>query len=107
MDGVSVPANIPTGKIPSADYQEALKRNKKDTIALKKFEDARHKDEQKHEKEMTTMAAKNKQTARKCAELRAMEKWAKEDLANAKPKEEIKARIKLKRATEKTALNCT
>lgn len=105
-DGVSTPENIPTGKIPSADYQDALKRNQKDEIALKKLEDARHKDEAKRDKEMKTIAAKNEQTAHKCAALRANEKWAKEDLANASLKAEKKARVKLNRASEKTALNC-
>lgn len=105
-DGVSTPANIPTGKIPAADYQEALKRNEKDKVALKKLEDARRKDELKREKEMKTMAAKNEQSAHKCAALRANEKWAKEDLANASLKAEKKARVKLNRASEKTALAC-
>jgi hypothetical protein len=105
-DGVSTPANIPTGKIPAADYQEGLKRNKKDKIALKKLEDARHKDELKHEKEMKPIVAKNARDAQKCAELRANEKWAKEDLANASPKTEKKERIKLNRATEKVTLYC-
>ncbi|MES2050209.1 MAG: hypothetical protein V4447_17565 [Pseudomonadota bacterium] len=105
-DGVSTGANIPTGKIPSADYQEALKRNQKDEIALKKLEDTRHKDELKREKEMKTMAARNEQTTRRCAALRTNEKWAKEDLANASLKSEKKARIKLNRASEKTELGC-
>lgn len=106
LDGVSTPANIPTGKIPSADYQEALKRNKKDKLTLNKLEDARHKDEFKRDKEIKIMSAKNEQAAHKCAALRANEKWAKEDLANAPQKTEKKARIKLNRATEKTALGC-
>lgn len=105
-EGISTPANIPTGKIPSADYQAALKRNRSDANLLKKLEDTRHKEEEKREKEMKTISAKNKQTERKCAELRKIEKWAKDDLDNAKPKEEIKARLKFKRAAEKTTLHC-
>lgn len=105
-NGTSTTANIPTGDVPAADYQDALKRNKKDAVALKKLEDARHKDELQREKEMKTLAAKNVQTAHKCAALRANEKWAKEDLANAPMKTEKKARIKLSRASEKTALFC-
>lgn len=104
--GASTPANIPTGEVPAADYQDALKRNKKDAVTLKKLEDARHKDERQREKEMKTSAAKNAQTEHKCATLRANEKWAKEDLTNATTKTEKKARIKLNRASEKTALSC-
>ena len=105
-NGASTIANIPSGEVPAADYQDALKRNKKDTIALKKLEDARHKDELQREKEMKSIAAKNAQTTHKCATLRANEKWAKEDLANATMKTEKKARIKLSRASEKTSLYC-
>lgn len=104
--GVSSPANIPNGEVPAADYQDALKRNKKDAITLKKLEDVRHKDELQREKEMKTIAAKNEQVAHKCAALRANEKWAKEDLTNATMKTEKKARIKLSRASEKVALSC-
>ena len=106
VNGTSTLANIPSGEIPAADYQDALKRNKKDAIALKKLEDARHKDELQREKEIKTIAAKNAQIAHRCATLRANEKWAKEDLANATMKTEKKARIKLNRASEKTALSC-
>lgn len=106
INGTSTPANIPTGDVPAADYQDALKRNKKDVVALKKLEDARHKDELQREKEMKSLAAKNAQAEHKCAALRANEKWAKEDLANATTKTEKKARIKLNRASEKTALSC-
>ena len=104
--GTSTPANIPNSEIPEADYQKALERNRKDAVTLKKLEDARHKDELLRAKEMKTMAAKNAQTANKCATQRANEKWAKEDLSNASMKTEKKARIKLNRASEKTALAC-
>ena len=104
--GVSTPANIPNSEIPAADYQKVVERNKKDAVTLKKLEDARHKDELLRDKEIKTMTAKNAQTANKCATLRAHEKWAKEDLSNASMKTEKKARIKLNRASEKTALAC-
>ena len=94
-NGVSTPTNLPTAEVAAADYQDAVKRNKKDELNLKKLEDARHKDELKRDKKMKTIAAKNAQTAHKCAGLRANEKWAKEDLANAPMKSEKKARIKL------------
>ena len=105
-NGISTPANIPSTKVAATDYQDAIKKNKKDAINLKKLEDARAKDELKRDKEMKTIAAKNAQTAHKCAVLRANEKWAKEDLANAPIKSEKRARIKLNRASEKTALSC-
>jgi hypothetical protein len=105
-NGTSTPANIPSGEVSAADYQDALKRNKKDAIALKKLEDARHKEELLREKEMKSLSTKNAQIANKCATLRANEKWAKEDLANATMKTEKKARIKLSRASEKVALSC-
>jgi type IV secretory pathway VirB10-like protein len=105
-DGVSTPTTIPSGGIPAADYQEALKRNKKDEVTLKKLEDTRHKEEAKREKEMKALARKNESATQKCAGLHANEKWAKEDLANAQPKTEKKARTKYKRAMEKTALYC-
>lgn len=105
-DGTSTQAKTASGKIPDADYQETLKRNKKNEVALKKLEDARHKDEARREKEMKAIASKNEKAAQKCVGLRASEKWAKEELTNAAPKAEKKARIKYKRATEKTALYC-
>ena len=105
-NGVSTTANILTTEAAAADYQEALKRNKKDAANLKKLEDIRHKDELQRDKELKAIALKNEQTARKCAALRANEKWAKEDLANASMKTEKKARIKLTRASEKAALSC-
>ena len=107
LSGISTPANIPPSEVTAADYQGALKRNKKDELNLKKLEDARYKDELQRDKEMKTIAAKSAQTAHKCAGLRAHEKWAKEDLTNAPMKSEKKARIKLNRASEKTALSCT
>lgn len=105
-NGISTPANLPATEVAAADYQEALKRNRKDVANLKKLEGARHKDELQRNKELKAIAAKNEQTAHKCAALRANEKWAKEDLANAPMKSEKKARIKLNRASEKMALSC-
>lgn len=105
-DGASIPANTPSGSIPNADYQEGLKRNKKDALALKKLEGMRQKDEAKQEKEMKAVASKNEKAAQKCLGLKTNEKWAKEDIANAAPKAEKKARLKYKRAAEKTALYC-
>ena len=105
-NGVSTPIKTPSTTVSTTNYQDALKRNKTDELNLKKLENARHRDEQKRDKEMKSIAAKNEQTAHKCAAVRANEKWAKEDLANATMKTEKKARIKLNRASEKTALSC-
>lgn len=105
-DGVSITATTPDGAIPLADYQDAIKRNRKDEITLKKIQDKRDKEDARYEKEMRAVAAKNAKAKQKCIGLQANSTWAKEDLANAQPKAENKARLKLKRANEKLALYC-
>jgi hypothetical protein len=88
------------------EYQRAIKRNKRDAAELKKIETAREKEFIQNQKRANKLAAKNKKDKQRCDDYQLKVKWAREDLADAKPKTEIKARTKLRRAEEKAALAC-
>ena len=105
-DGVSTSINLQSGEVPSEDYQEGLKKNNRDALLLKQLETSRQKKDAKYEKEVKASAAKYEKKTEKCDALKLKEKWAKEDMVNASPRAEKKARTHYKRATEKTALHC-
>ncbi len=102
----SKPINIPVIQASSDDTKQALKKNLQDKIIIKKMENTRLKNDAKYEREMKTIAAHNAKEQQKCAKLQASVKWAEEDLKNVQPKAEMKARLKLKRASEKASLQC-
>lgn len=105
-EGIVKPMHLTVDKVSSADYQMGLKEHLKEQAEVKKLQNNRHREEAKYAREMRVILAKNERQKEKCDALQAKVKWAKEDLSNAHPKAESKARFKLKRATEKAALSC-
>lgn len=95
------PAAIPPYSEKTAKEIAAKEKNKANQLAQ-----SRHKAEEKNDREMKAIAAHNAKKKQQCDAQQLKIKWAKEDLANAKPKAESQARQKVKRATEKAALVC-
>lgn len=89
-----------------AAQQSAKQQLKKDQQESKRLETIRHQTEAKRDREIRAIAAKAEKHKQKCDAMHLQVKWAQEDLTGASPKSEAKARLKLKRATEKTALAC-
>jgi flagellar biosynthesis GTPase FlhF len=106
-DGESKRIQIkPSVVVSEQDYQRAVNQHKKDQATLQKIEAARQKEDAQREKTAKALASKSQKQKTKCDDLQLKVKWAREDVAQANPKTEAKARQKLKRALEKLALSC-
>jgi hypothetical protein len=90
--------------------QHAAAKQKKEhlqrTQYLKKVEAEREKEYAKLDRERNQEAKKYARAKKHCEDLRKKAQWAKEDLRNATPKTEVKARIKLKRAQQTAEYAC-
>ncbi|MBI3284504.1 MAG: DUF4124 domain-containing protein [Burkholderiales bacterium] len=83
--------------------QQQLEKEKKE---VKRLETDRHRLEARRDREIQKIANHAEKQKQQCSNMHLRVKWAQEDLANAAPRAESKARQKLKRAAEKAALVC-
>lgn len=74
--------------------------------AANKLEKDRHTREQKQERELRQLSAQREKQKSQCERAQLQVKWANEDVHQAQPKAETRAKQKLKRANEKAALAC-
>ncbi|MBC3870098.1 DUF4124 domain-containing protein [Undibacterium oligocarboniphilum] len=74
--------------------------------AANKLEKDQHTREQKQERELRQLSAQREKQKKQCDRAQLQVKWAKEDVHQAQPKAEARAKQKLKRANEKAALAC-
>jgi hypothetical protein len=100
------PVTIKTQEVNIADYKAAMKANAKRSADARQLQKIRERSEAQNHAKLSSIAAKNAHAQKQCDTQQMRAKWAKEDLASAQPKREMKARSKLNRAEEKMAFAC-
>lgn len=99
---VDLKSNTPT----DGAIQDAVKAQRQRLAESNKLQKVRERAEAKEESKNRAIVKKMESEQKQCDAQQLKTKWAKEDLSNSQPKNETKARAKLKRANERTAIAC-
>ncbi|NDI84467.1 DUF4124 domain-containing protein [Undibacterium crateris] len=100
--GTVQPASQPTAQ----DSAAARTRLKQQQEELRRIDQQRQHETELAAKQQRSIAAKTERQKLACDKASLQLRWAKEDLRQATPAKEAKARQKLKRQQEKTSLAC-
>ncbi|MBR7798714.1 hypothetical protein [Undibacterium fentianense] len=103
---LSTPVDIKTTAPTPADQLEAKKTYQRTLKEMRQLEKSRHQAESQQAAIDRQLSNKAAARNKRCEAQQMKSKWAKEDVKNSQPRNEMKAQQKLKRAQEKAEFVC-